>query len=284
MGNTRKYHGNDDAPEAKPAATVIVVRDRPAGPEIYLMKRSRAAHFGGLHVFPGGKVDLADQTTKLERFSPELSDERASSTLGIERGGLAYWVACIRECFEECGLLLAYDKNGEFVDTTATEKTKFEQYRGRMNSGEMGVLIEMCESEGLVLATERLAYFAHWITPTVEKKRFDTRFFVAAAPRDQRAEHDGYETVDGAWLSPDDALQKRNDDEIAMLPPTFKSIEALSHCLNAEEVMCVAKTRQEEGVPAILPQVFSEEGQIGLELSPTGEVVRDDQDLLPGDS
>ena len=199
---------NEKPADPKPAATVLLVRDiLGQGIEVFLIERAAKTNFGGAYVFPGGKVDLEDASGRLNEICLGVNDEEASSALGIDNGGLAYWVAVIRECFEEAGILLAYRKDGtNFDPEDKTENDRFINFRKRLNEGEP-ILAEMCKNEELFLATDRLAYLAHWITPKVEKRRYDTRFFIAQAPAGQHAIHDGSESVNSLWIKPEDALK-----------------------------------------------------------------------------
>ena len=121
-------------------------------------------------VFPGGKVDPEDGLDDMEIITTGASDKELSNILGEDKGGLAYWVACIRECFEEAGILIAYREDGSPFDPyDSEERERFVDYRNRLNAGE-AVLENMCEEENLTLATDRLAYLAHWITPKIEKE------------------------------------------------------------------------------------------------------------------
>src|SRR5205814_10458247 len=122
------------------------------------------------------------------------SDDQASVMLGVESGGLAFWVAAIRECFEEAGVLLAIDKAGDIVSFADDEVAeRFNVHRQEVNDGRRR-LIEVCDLEGLTLAVDQIHYFSHWITPVGPPRRDDTRFFVAAAPPDQLPLHDDRET------------------------------------------------------------------------------------------
>ena len=110
----------------KPAATVILMRDASEGGfEILMVKRSSRSTFGSIYVFPGGKLDPEDSTHELYSYCEGMTDAEASRKLGIEKDGLAYWIACIRECFEEVGILLARKRNGEDLDLDGQEKEKY---------------------------------------------------------------------------------------------------------------------------------------------------------------
>lgn len=262
------------------AATVMLVRDRPSsGIEVFMLKRHLDSDFvGGAYVFPGGKVDDADRADDLGAICPGRSDAEASALLGIDRGGLAYWVAAVRECFEEAGVLLARqgtsalrprsslptssesarsgpgsDPSGllvSFADPAVADR--FVEYRGRLNGGELR-LVDLCREENLALAVEGIHYFAHWITPHGAPRRFDTRFFVAAAPPGQVALHDDYETVANMWVSPADALVMHAGGELDLILPTIKNLEAIGRFESSAELLAAAAAV--EAVPTITPRI-----------------------------
>ena len=223
--NTQMADPNEAPTIPQPAATVLLVRDtQDDGIEVFLIERAAKTNFGGAYVFPGGKVDLEDSSSEISEICQGVSDEDASSALGIEKGGLAYWAAVIRECFEEVGILLAYRKDGSNFDPKdESENDRFMNYRKRLNDGEK-VLAEMCESEDLFLASDRLAYLAHWITPKIEKRRYDTRFFIAQAPEGQEGIHDGSESVNSIWIKPEEALKQFEEGKLLMIMPTIKNL------------------------------------------------------------
>ena len=184
--NTQMADPNEEPTVPQAAATVLLVRDsKDEGIEVFLVERASKANFGGAFVFPGGKVDPEDGLDHMEAITTGSSDQELSNILGEDKGGLAYWVACIRECFEEAGILIAYRDDGSpFDPSDIEERQRFVDYRNRLNAGE-AVLEQMCQTEKLTLATERLAYLAHWITPKIEKRRYTTRFFIAISPSGQ---------------------------------------------------------------------------------------------------
>ena len=242
----------------RPSATVILVRDGREGVEVFLMERSNVGMFGGLHVFPGGKVDGADHAERWEEFANGLDDTRASEALGMDRGGLAYWVACIRECFEEAGVLLASRDDGELLPLTDPDRrVRFTDWRTRLNARELGVFEAMCESERLGLATDRIAYVGHWITPVIEPKRFSTRFFVAQAPDRQEALHDGFETVESAWMRPELALERFAKGELNLISPTFKHLESIVGYDSAEALLAAKHAIDPATIPTIQPRLIT---------------------------
>jgi len=144
----------------------MLVRDGGEGVEVFLMQRSAHGMFGGLHVFPGGKVDRADGASRWPTHAQGADDVAASTTPGLDSGGLSYWVACIRECFEEAEILLAPGPYGDTLRLHSPRiRARYETWRARLNDGEADVLEAMCSEEKLRLATDQLAYVSHWITP-----------------------------------------------------------------------------------------------------------------------
>jgi len=236
-----------------PAATVALVRDTPEGLEVLLLQRSLSSGFmPGVHVFPGGGLDAADHDAELHAMCVGIDDTAASRTLGIERGGLAYWIAAIREAFEEAGILLAYDAGGGMVALTGAAEQRFRAHRRALHEGASG-LAGIARSESLRLATDRLLYFSHWITPVGAPRRYDTRFFLAVAPQEQEAAHDNREAIAHVWMRPAEALERHGRGEIKMRTPTIKTLELFTRFATAESL--IAGLRAQDSIPALLPRV-----------------------------
>ncbi|HSE00861.1 MAG TPA: hypothetical protein VLB72_09025, partial [Burkholderiales bacterium] len=179
----------------QPAATLMLVRDALHGLEVLMLQRSQALAFmPGVHVFPGGALDAADDSPALRALCAGIDDAAASRALGIQRGGLAHWIAAIREAFEEAGILLAYDAAGGIVSVDEATAERYRAQRRALDEGRSD-FAEFMVGEGLRLAVDRLRYFGHWITPVGSPRRYDTRFFVAVAPEGQEARHDERETI-----------------------------------------------------------------------------------------
>jgi 8-oxo-dGTP pyrophosphatase MutT (NUDIX family) len=254
------------------AATVMLVRDRAAGGiEVFMLRRNLNSDFvGGAYVFPGGAVDEADRHADLEAVCHGRSDDQASVLLGVERGGLAYWVAAIRECFEEAGVLLAYERDRDdvisFKDPAVAER--FNIHRKAVDTGELR-LLEVCGREHLRLAVDQIHYFSHWITPEGPPRRYDTRFFVCAAPPEQVPLHDDRETIANTWIGPQEALERHAAGEFEIIFPTIKNLEAIARFDTAAGLLAAAAAVEE--VPTILPRIAE---------APDGHGVRI---LLPGD-
>ncbi len=246
-----------------PAATLVLLRDRPAGPaEILLIQRHGKSKFAaGDYVFAGGKVEADDIPDGVERFCRGLTAAEASARLGGDltpRQALGYWVGAIREAFEEVGVLLAYESGNDLVRITAQNRERFEAHR-RACQAANPAFFTMLRAEGLTLATDRLTYFAHWITPEEQPIRFDTRFFAAAAPDDQAPEVDGHEIVALRWQTPTEAFGALARKEITLRLPTIKNLEALqSGGTRAADILATLRHRP---VPTIRPRVLQVDGK-----------------------
>jgi 8-oxo-dGTP pyrophosphatase MutT (NUDIX family) len=250
------------------AATVMLVRDGDGGMEVFMLRRNLNSDFvGGAYVFPGGAVDEADRHADLEAVTQGRSDDQASNMLGVDSGGLAYWVAAIRECFEEAGVLLAVDGDGKVVSFADAEVAeRFNLHRQEVNDGRRR-LVEVCDLEGLTLAVDQIHYFSHWITPIGPPRRYDTRFFVAAAPPEQVPLHDDRETIANLWVGPNEALAMHKRGELDLILPTIKNLEAIGRFERSADLLAAAAAIGE--VPTILPRITND-----------GDGVRI---LLPGD-
>ena len=237
----------------RPAATLILVRDAAPGMEVFMIRRKQSAAFmGGAHVFPGGGVDATDSAAELAACCEGLDDAAASRQLGVDRGGLAYWAAALRECFEEAGLLLAQDAAGEYADLDHPERAAvFAQWREAIRGGS-ATLADLCREHRLRLAAGRLAYYSHWITQPGRPRRYDTRFFVAEAPRGQTASHDNSETVDHLWIRPGEALARHRSGDIQLVFPTIKTLESIERFETAAALLEFARSPRK--MPAMAPR------------------------------
>ena len=247
-----------------PAATVLVLRDVKDVMEVLMVKRSKRPPFGNLYVFPGGKIDDYDHSRDYENYSYGLDDISASEKLGLKDGGLSYWIACIRECFEEVGILMAKKKSGEYLNLNGDDKNKFDSYRKKLINNEIN-LSEICAKEDLILTTDNIAPLSHWITPNIEAKRFDTRFFIAYLPENQTVSHDGQEITNSLWVNPKTALEKAFSGEMPMIMPTIKNLESCVDFINAKDMLNHQIKLKKEDIPPILPKFFKENGNwVGL--------------------
>lgn len=246
------------------AATVLILRDGTEGLEVFMLKRNLNSDFvGGAYVFPGGAVDPADRHLNLEPVCQGRSDADASRRLGIESGGLAFWVAAIRESFEEAGVLLAYDMDG-LVDLDIHHgKERWGHHRQQVDSGQL-TMVDLCRLEGLRLAVDNIFYFGHWITPEGAPRRYDTRFFLTAAPPNQTPLHDDHEVIANEWLRPADAIARVDAGELTMMPPTVSSLQAISRFETVDDALAAATEITD--VPTILPRIIADGGGVRIVL------------------
>ncbi|MCX7169496.1 MAG: MBL fold metallo-hydrolase [Proteobacteria bacterium] len=207
------------------AASLLVVRDAAAGMEVLMLQRPERAGdlYSGACVFPGGVIEDSDRT--LYEMCEGRDDKSASASLGISEHGLGYFVAAIRECFEEAGLLFAYGIKGKLFDLDGVDDIELASLRRRLRSGE-AKLGETCRNMQLRLAVDQLVYYSHWLTPPGLPKRFDTRFFLAIAPAAQTAVHDGHEAVQHFWLRPAEAVARAR--EFKLRPATLCTLKSLA--------------------------------------------------------
>lgn len=238
--------------EPRLSALLILVRDGEQGLEVFMVRRSQGAGFApGAHVFPGGVLEPGD---RLREWACDtgLDDGTACRQLGVADSGLAYWVAAVRECFEESGLLLATDAGGQLVDMRdAAIAEHYAGMRRRLNAGEIG-FADLCRESGLRPALDRLAYFSHWITPVGLPRRYDTRCFIAAAPPAQAALHDDAETVGHTWVRPADALARYRRGEFSLVNATLRTLEQLTVFASASKAL--AHPRPPGSIKTIMPR------------------------------
>lgn len=215
-----------DGPTPAPAATVVLVRESDDGPEVLLVQRHRATAFmGGAYVFPGGRVDPGDSSPEVLAHFDGLSDAEARlGEPGLGPTASALFVAAIRETLEEAGVLL-----GRAGDAN--------EIRAGLAAGRA-----LRDLVGAVrLDANRLTPFARWVTPAVEKKRFDTRFFAAIVDPAEQASHDTHETVASLWTSPAAAVEKHLAGTIDLPPPTLRTLELFSAFDSASAIIAAAR-------------------------------------------
>ncbi len=231
------------------AATVLLLRDRPSGEfEVLMVKRHGQSGFmAGAHVFPGGKLDAADSTDEMACRLIGLSAEEARQALGEPElpsaRALGMFVAALRETFEEAGVLLA-----DFALSADLSAARKHLHEGTSFAD---VLAELDAH----LRVDQIVPFSRWVTPVVEPRRFDTRFFVARVDPSQRAEHDKRETTTHAWLTPREAIEATLRAQIMLPPPTLKSLLELSNFESAEAVLAAARARKPPMVEPVIQHI-----------------------------
>lgn len=222
-----------------PAATILMLRDGQQGLEVFMVVRHHQIDFAsGALVFPGGKVDQEDTEVR----------EYCSGVDELDDVSLSLQVAAIREAFEECGILLARQVDNDRLISGEKLQT-LNHYREKLNKGEVSIR-EFLSSENLLLACDLLHHFAHWITPTMMPKRFDTHFYLAIAPADHLAIHDGYESVDSVWITPEQAILDAEEGNKTIIFPTRLNVEMLGLSNSVNEAIIAAEQRQ---IISVLP-------------------------------
>jgi 8-oxo-dGTP pyrophosphatase MutT (NUDIX family) len=236
--------------EPRPASTVLLLRDGISGIEVLMVTRNVASDFAsGALVFPGGRVDAGDSD------AAALSCCRAA---GSDAAAMAFRVAAVRETYEEAHLLLARRKGSEAV-LTAAEVARIEgDVTARL--GRAAQFADLLATGEIELATDLLVPFAHWITPVGPPKRFDTHFFLAPAPGDQVAAHDGREAVDTVWISPQQAIADSEARRITLVFATRMNLAKLGRSRSAAEALAAARA---DTVVTVCPELIeAPEGKI----------------------
>lgn len=240
----------------RPAATVVVLRDSSAGPEVFMVRRHEGTAFmGGAHVFPGGRVDAADGDGDEGWCDGIAHAARQLDTLSPAEA-VAYHVAAARELFEEAGVLLARDARGAFVPLAGADRERFKHDRTNVHEGRTR-LRAVLEREHLRLALDALVLFAHWVTPPIDSRQFDTRFFMTRVPPHQTPAHDEAETTHSTWVTPADAIAQAIAGDIVLPPPTWTTLRELEPFTSVEEALAWARRRR---VVRRMPQLLEQDG------------------------
>lgn len=214
--------GSVEPASPRPAVTVVLVRDGETGLEVLLLRRNpRLSFAAGRYVFPGGSVEPSDaEEPPWSGAAPQLP---------------SVVTAAVRETFEECGVLLAVDGEGQAA--TVDDDSGWEEDRVALEAASVS-LAAVLRRRGLAVDASLLAPLAHWVTPTVEKRRFDTRFLIAALPHGQEAREIIGEADLHVWMRPDDALAAR----LPLMPPTRAMLEELEAESSATEAVARPRT------------------------------------------
>lgn len=233
--------GGDYDPAAvaiRNAATVLILDERPDLHVLMLKRNARSVFVGDMWVFPGGAVDEHDATAEADALVAGRTDPECSAQLELDGGGIAYWVAVLRETFEEAGVLIArHPGTGELIDFRDPEiERRFDAHREVVNSTE-SAFIDIVGSEGLALDGANVHYVARWVTPMGPPRRYDTRFFVTAMPEGQVPLHDDDEAVHHEWVRAADALEANIAGDMVMMTPTVSMLQRLASFSSAEQAL-----------------------------------------------
>jgi 8-oxo-dGTP pyrophosphatase MutT (NUDIX family) len=250
----------------RPAATIVLMRLGAAGLEVLLLERARSAGFvPGAWVFPGGRVDSDDAKPELLARLTGLTNEQASRRLGLaeqaEPPALAYYVAAIREAFEETGLLVGVGSKGEPASGAGRDQ-EVRRLRSALLADE-DVFPTVLDSLGMRMDCASVEYVAHWITPVIEPRRYDTRFFAAAVPAGVEALPNEREVTRALWLTPAEALRRNLAGELPMVFPTIRTLNALLGFATPREALSAFRERK---ISAILPRLVRTASGVGLEV------------------
>jgi 8-oxo-dGTP pyrophosphatase MutT (NUDIX family) len=233
-------------PVARPASTVVILRDGRQGIEAFMVVRHHAIDFAsGALVFPGGKVDAQDSDPAWDGLAPSAP-----------RHNRALVVAAARETFEEAGLVLARRRGTQSIVAAEDAHRLVERYRAPLLKGET-TFHELLRREELTLATELMVPFAHWITPEGLPKRFDTHFFLVAAPVVQLGAHDGSESVEGLWIRPQQALDDAEARTRTLVFATQLNLKKLTRYATVAQAVAVTR---ESPIVTVMPKLIERSG------------------------
>lgn len=237
---------------ARASSTVVLVREGETGPELLLVLRHAKSAFGASYVFPGGVLEAADAW--VGNHGSGLDDAATNSVLNLPAGATAYFSAAVRELFEEAGILLARTAGGDWADPVP-----YASLRDDLNGGRL-LWADFIRDKDLRLAYDALHYFSFWVTPREMPKRFSTRFFLAALPGEQEAEHCGGELTDSRWMGAAQAIAANQAGEIDIPHPTVLTLQRLSKFGTAESMLEWAAQCSKAGVDCYLPAIVTVAG------------------------
>jgi len=249
----------------RPAATILLVRDGGGGPGVLLMRRGRSAGFvPGAYVFPGGRVDRSDAEPHVVEHLDGLDEAVAAERLDLAGGdppALAYYLAALREAFEETGILVARLTDGT-PPPTAAEDPAVDALRDDLMEDRV-TFAEVLDRLRCRLDGGAVEYVAHWITPEVEPRRYDTRFFAAKVPEGSDAVGDSRAMTDAVWLAPARALERFHEGSLPMVFPTIRTLSDLSRFPSVDAVLAHFRT---VSVPTIMPRLVMTPTGVGTEV------------------
>ncbi len=232
-----------DPVPARPSATIMLVRDGRDGIEVFMVVRDRPMDGAmGAVVFPGGKIDEEDRAASWGHLTPPQTHP-----------GLPYWLAAMRETFEEAGVVIARPEgtaSGDIAPDRARQMVA--EHRDRLLDRKI-TFGEIIKAEKLTPALDHMVHFAHWQTPLGLPKRFDTHFFLVSAPDGQEPIHDGREMVDCFWTPPGRIVAEADSGQRTLVPATKLNLDLLSESRTVADAMDRARARS---VVMVRPERF----------------------------
>ena len=253
-----------DSVAARPASTILLLRDGARRPddkgrgeiEVFMMVRHHEIEFSsGALVFPGGSVDAADREIIAR---PEFH----SGGEGCDAAALSFRIAAIRETFEESGILLARPRGSQNLVEAGQAAGIAAKHRAALAERKT-TFLEVLSAAGMVLALDELVPYAHWVTPEGMPKRFDTWFFLAAAPPEQLGAHDGKESTDSLWLSPPEAVAGGQSGRFKLPFPTTRNLIKLGKQPNVRAALDDARGKP---VVTVMPVLTKSNGRRQLRI------------------
>jgi recombination protein RecT len=250
---------------ARPAATIVLMRDGDAGPEILLLRRARHAGFvPGAYVFPGGRVDTSDAGAEIVAQLDGLDTAAAARRLELPDAAppaLAYYLAALREAFEETGIVVGRGVDGS-EPATAAEDATVDALRNDLMADRVG-FAEALERMRCRLDGGAVEDLAHWITPEAEPRRYDTRFFAARVRAGADSVIDPREMTDAVWLTPSAAMGRYHAGTLPMVFPTIRTLQDLRVFDSVDAILSDLRTRR---IPTIMPRLVVTPTGIAMEL------------------
>lgn len=230
-------------PEPRPAATVVLMRDSPAGLQVLLTVRPQHLRFmGGASVFPGGGVAAADDDPRWSEASA-LDPDGAGRALGDDGGRALGWYICaLREAFEEVGCIAGTGPLGVLTRSDAEDPERF---------------LSACTTHGIVLATDQMVPGGRWVTPLGSPVRFDTRFFLKVVPDGWEPVPDPSEVESCDWVTPGEALAAMAAGTRLMAPPTIEMLQRLDRYTSCSEALEAFGARGLKGAGNVLSMRIS---------------------------
>jgi 8-oxo-dGTP pyrophosphatase MutT (NUDIX family) len=254
----------DPPATVRPAATVLLLRDAPGGVETLMLQRTRRSGFvPGAWVFAGGRVDSGDRDPEaagiIQGLLPEVADRRLG--LGADAGipATAYYLAAVREAFEETGIAVGLGPDGRQLPDAGSD-ARVGSLRERLLADSLSIL-DVGRELGLRVPASQIEYVAHWITPIQEHRRYDTRFFAARVAEGTRFSLHASEMSRGRWMTPARALEAHAAGDLPMVFPTIMTLQSIRDFHSAEGVLAAFRERE---IPAILPRLVKMETGVGL--------------------
>jgi len=253
--------------KARPSATVVLVREGASDPEILMVRRRAGDVFGENYAFPGGVVD--DDESQAQAFCRGRTAKQADAELELASGGLDFYSAAIRELFEETGVLLARDSQGDWAFSGNPDaESLLRELRGQLDGGAVP-WAEILRAHDLCIACDALHYFSFWETPLRLPKRWATRFFLAEIPPGQVAQHDGNELTDSCWMTAVEVLSVGKASGMKLPFPTLSNLKKISEFRTVDELLRWVSVQAAEGIAKIRPVILKHNGKTRI--------------LIPGD-